>query len=87
MIRESQKKASQSYRDKLISKGYRQHLVWATDSQWAIIYPVSQAIKSLQTDSICQVDFDDNREYIRFIRQKTPETRVVLANPTQDDKL
>lgn len=86
MSTQSQKRASQAYRERLRAKGNKQHLIWATDSQWEIISPVSTAIKNLETENITQVHFDDDGKYIKFIYDNQAETRVVSPNRAQDDE-
>lgn len=86
MTTHSQRQASQRYREKLKKDGCRQHLIYASDLQWAVIQPISNAIKQINLEGIQSVEVDDNGEFIHLIYDNRPETRFVSSNQTQDDK-
>lgn len=82
----AQKKASKTYIDKLKSKGISQHGVYCSDLQWLILKELIKVVKNLDLDALKSLEIDDNGLFIRFIYENQPETRVVSANQSQDDK-
>lgn len=87
MPTKAQRRAVQTYRDKQKSRGFISHQVFATVEQWEVLHPVIVSVKNLDCKHIKQVDVDDDGKFIRFIYDIEPETRVVLSNQGQDDKL
>lgn len=82
----AQKKASKTYINKLKSKGISQHGVYCSDLQWLILKELIKVVKNLDLDALKSLEIDDNGLFIRFIYENQPETRVVSANQSQDDK-
>lgn len=82
----AQRRASAHYNEKRKAEGFNQHLIWATNIQWAVLLEIVRFVKKLDLSRIKSLELDDNGEFIRFIYQKPPETRVVLTNQSQDDK-
>lgn len=82
----AQRRASANYNQKRKAEGFNQHLIWATNIQWSVILEIVRFVKKLDLSQIKSLELDDNGEFIRFIYQKQPETRVVLTNQAEDDK-
>lgn len=82
----AQKRATQTYIDKLKSKGINQHCLYCTAVQWIVLKELIKAVKSMNLDGIQSMEIDDDGKYIRFIYEDEPETRVVSSNQDQDDK-
>lgn len=82
----AQRKASKTYIDKLKSKGISQHGVYCSDLQWIILRELIKAIKKLDLDNLKSIEIDDDGQFIKFIYENPPETRVVSTNQVEDDK-
>lgn len=82
----AQRKASKTYIDKLKSKGISQHGVYCSNLQWIILRELIKAIKKLDLDSLKSMEIDDDGQFIKFIYENPPETRVVSTNQVEDDK-
>ena len=83
---ESQIRASEAYRQRQQAQGQRQHLIWADDTQWEVIKQVAKAIKKLDFNLLESIEIDDGGKFIKFVYDNRAETRVVLANQSQDDE-
>lgn len=82
----AQRKATKTYIDKLKSKGISQHGVYCSNLQWIILRELIKAIKKLDLDNLKSIEIDDDGQFIKFIYDSLPETRVVLTNQVEDDK-
>lgn len=82
----AQRKATKTYIDKLKSKGISQHGVYCSNLQWIILRELIKAIKKLDLDNLKSIEIDDDGQFIKFIYENPPETRVVSTNQVEDDK-
>lgn len=82
----AQRKASKTYIDKLKSKGISQHGIYCSDLQWAILRELIKVIKKLNLNGLKSMEIDDDGQFIKFIYENPPETRVVSTNQSEDDK-
>ena len=82
----AQRKATKNYIDKLKSKGISQHGIYCSDLQWIILRELIKAIKKLDLDNLKSIEIDDDGQFIKFIYENPPETRVVSTNQVEDDK-
>ena len=82
----AQRKATKTYIDKLKSKGISQHGIYCSDLQWIILRELIKAIKKLDLDNLKSIEIDDDGQFIKFIYENPPETRVVSTNQVEDDK-
>lgn len=82
----AQRKASKTYIDKLKSKGISQHGIYCSDLQWAILRELIKVIKKLNLDGLNSMEIDDDGQFIKFIYENPPETRVFSTNQSEDDK-
>lgn len=82
----AQRKATKTYIDKLKSKGISQHGIYCSDLQWIILRELIKAIKKLDFDNLKSIEIDDDGQFIKFIYENPPETRVVSTNQVEDDK-
>ena len=82
----AQRRASAHYNEKRKAEGFNQHLIWATTIQWAVLLEIVRFVKKLDLSQIKSLELDDNGEFIRFIYENPPETRVVSSNQVKYDK-
>lgn len=82
----AQRKATKNYIDKLKSKGISQHGVYCSNLQWIILRELIKAIKKLDLDNLKSMEIDDDGQFIKFIYENPPESRVVSSNRDEDDK-
>lgn len=82
----AQRKATKTYIDKLKSQGISQHGVYCSNLQWIILRELIKAIKKLDLDSLKSMEIDDDGQFIKFIYENPPESRVVSSNRDEDDK-
>lgn len=76
----AQRKATKNYIDKLKAKGISQHGVYCSDLQWLILKELIKVIKKLDLYALKSMEIDDNGQFIKFIYENPPESRVVSTN-------